>query len=158
MEILKFQDRICYLDFSVFNSSNLIRNRYTKIKLPFNFIDSIPKEVTDFYTDYNSKELLDSDFYFSIAIVRPGLYYRKKSGNIIHYLKNHLEYISINLYPDAEEYYKKYPNEKVIMLLNKEEYMPSEDCKELLLEFYNSISLPNDVDYYRMINNIINKL
>ena len=157
--ILKFQDRICYLDYLVTLKTPkgqrvVILNRFTEIKLPFNFIDSIPKEFTDYYTRINSKEHLNSDFYFSIGIVRDGHYYNKKSGNIINYLKNHLEDIKIGLYPEG---YEKFSN--ITMFSNKEEYMPSEDCKELLLEFYESTaSKPVLSIFEKMIDNIIRKI
>lgn len=154
MEILKFQDRICYLDYLVFNSSRSHTRRITEIIFPFNFIDSFPKEFTDHFTQINSKEHLNSDFYFSIGIFRYGHLNRKKSGNITHYLKNHLGDIRWGLY--VEDLWKKYPK-RVTMLSNKEEYMSSEDCKKLLLEFYNSKPLI-DTDYNNMLSSVINKI
>jgi hypothetical protein len=152
--ILKFQDRICYLDYLVFNPSRSHTRRITEIIFPFNFIDSFPKEFTDHFTQINSKEHLNSDFYFTIGIVRVDSehYYRKKSGNITHYLKNHLGDIRMGLY--VEDLWKA---KRVTMLLNKEEHMPSKDCKKLLLEFYNSKPLP-DIDYYDMLSSIIDKI
>ena len=160
MEILKFQDRICYLDYLVTLKTPkgqivAVVDRFTEIRLPFNFIDFIPKEFTDYYTLINNKEHLNSDFYFSIGIVRDGRYYKKKSGNIINYLKNHLEHIRIGLYPEG---YEKHLS-NVTMFSNKEEYMSSEDCKELLLEFHESTpSKPVLTLFEKMIDNIIRKI
>ena len=65
-----------------------------------------------------------------------------------------MENIKIGLYPEG---YKEYPN--VTMLSNREEYMPSEDCKELLLEFYESTtSHPVLTIFEKMIDNIIRKI
>jgi hypothetical protein len=153
--ILKFQDRICYFDYLVFGGS--FPKRITGIKLPFNFIEPIPKELTDYCAKTNSKEYLNSDSYFSIEVIRDGNYYRKKPGNIINCLKNNLKHIDISLGEDP--FYKEYSLYRTTMLLNKEEYMPSKDCRELLLEFYNSEFLPyNGNEYYHMVNNIINKI
>ena len=62
----------------------------------------------------------------------------KKRGNIINFLKNKIkiENIFIDIFPD--DYY--YLAEKRSMLLEKEEYISSDECKKLLFEFYDLIS------------------
>lgn len=157
--ILVFQNKICCLDYFVCNSFGHYDTRITEIRLPFNFIDSIPYEVSSYY-DYTdaAKSIVNSqtDFYFSFCIIEDSRYSRKKRKNILNYLKkkDNLEDIRVGLCPHD---YTIFPDSMIKTLVCEEEYLQNEKCKELLLDFYNSskkyVSL-----YQNMITSVINKI
>lgn len=151
--ILKFHEKVCYADYiSTQSSFEEHYVRITEIRLPFNFI-SIPYEVSS-YCCYLKIPLANTiEFDFLIRMFRDYSYQRKKHKNLFDFLKNNLNNISIELLPH------EYLESQVYKTFSyKEESLSEDECKKLLLDFYNSTPKYSPSRYHHMVNSIIDKI